>query len=303
MSATPVQKDSIPLFATVTTVCIAISQGLAWVASDPGNKNLQKLGFAAIGIQWIVYLIHASGRLLGNKPTERYYDFTGAATYISLTAYSMKSIASDAWTPRRLLLSSTVLIWSFRLGLFLFSRISAAGGIDSRFNDRREKFFRFWIMWTVQGLWVFLTALPVFTLNQAAAVPGAQQLQLRDYIGLSLWLVGFLFEVVADNQKSRFRSETSNHNNFIQSGLWSLSRHPNYFGEILLWIGVTLTATSEFTRPGQFACLISPVFVAFLLIKISGIPLLEAAADKKWSTRKDYVQYKKNVPVLVPFFG
>ena len=150
MSVTPVQKDSIPLFATVTTVCIAISQGLAWVASDPGNHSLQKIGLAAIGIQWIVYLIHASGRLLGNKPTERYYDFTGAATYISLTAYSMKSIATDAWTPRRLLLSSTVLIWSFRLGLFLFSRISAAGGVDSRFNDRREKFFRFWIMWTVQ---------------------------------------------------------------------------------------------------------------------------------------------------------
>jgi steroid 5-alpha reductase family enzyme len=104
---------------------------------------------------------------------------------------------------------------------------------------------------------------------------------------------------VADNQKGRFKADPANQGKFISTGLWAKSRHPNYFGEIVLWIGVLLIAVPVL-EGWQWVALLSPVFVALLLVKGSGVPLLEAKADKKWGGQPDYEAYKKNTPVLIP---
>jgi steroid 5-alpha reductase family enzyme len=160
---------------------------------------------------------------------------------------------------------------------------------------------RFMMAWTLQGVWVFFTMLPVLILHQASE---DVNFGVFDYIGLPTWAVGFLIEVIADFQKSAFRKLADNKEKFIHTGLWAISRHPNYFGEILLWIGVALSAFGGLSaRPRASFVFISPVFVALLLIFVSGIPLLEQKADKKYGEDDAYVQYKKKTPVLVPFIG
>ncbi|MEM7002066.1 MAG: DUF1295 domain-containing protein, partial [Pseudomonadota bacterium] len=116
--------------------------------------------------------------------------------------------------------------------------------------------------------------------------------------GLVLWLAGFAIEVVADNQKSAFRTDPINEGQFIRTGLWAWSRHPNYFGEILLWCGIALMAWPVLSG-WQLATLISPLFVVVLLTRISGVNLLERRADKEWGADQAYQEYKQNTPVLV----
>ena len=106
-----------------------------------------------------------------------------------------------------------------------------------------------------------------------------------------------MFEAIADYQKRKFRAE--NQKKFIQTGLWSLSRHPNYFGEIVLWFGIAVMAFPVFTG-WQFVSLVSPVFVFLLLTRVSGIPILEKHADDTWGKKKDYQVYKEKTPVLFP---
>ena len=118
------------------------------------------------------------------------------------------------------------------------------------------------------------------------------------YFGLSIYLVGLVIEIIADNQKSKFRSNPENKNKFISSGLWSISRHPNYVGEIVLWLGISIMSFS--TLSGfQFVTLISPVFTYVLLVYISGVRILEINGKKKWGHQKDYQDYIKNTPSLI----
>ena len=197
---------------------------------------------------------------------------------------------------RSIILMIMVIIWAGRLGTFLVRRIHKAGK-DQRFDDIKPHFFRFLNTWTLQGLWVTFTlaaALVVFT------APFRKDFGWLGVIGIIIWLVGFTFESVADLQKNRFRAQPQNKGKFIKAGLWSISRHPNYFGEIVIWIGVAVIALPVL-HGWQWVTLISPVFVAFLIIKISGIPKLEKYADEKWGGQKDYEEYKKDTPVLVPF--
>lgn len=118
-------------------------------------------------------------------------------------------------------------------------------------------------------------------------------------IGLCVWIIGFSFEAVADLQKSKFAQDPANRDRFITNGLWSVSRHPNYFGEIVIWIGIAIIAFPSLKGWG-YLTLISPVFVAILITKISGIPLNEQYADEKWGGQKDYEEYKRMTPVLIP---
>lgn len=305
-SSESTEKDSAIRFIIVSGISIVITQGIAWLVSNPGQYMLQKLAGISILIQWIVYIFQASGIVFGNKRSEKFYDLTGSITYFTLILISFFSIGWKKASLRQSILSTFVLIWCSRLGSFLFSRISKEGGIDSRFNGVREKFFRFWGFWTIQGLWVFLTALPVFTLNQIPMSHSNESLQAwtaMDVLGIAMWIIGFSMECIADFQKSEFKSIKSNHGKFINIGLWRYSRHPNYFGEICLWLGVFLSAANGFDRFEHWLCLLSPMFVTFLLMKVSGIPLLEKAGDKRWGADADYIYYKKTVPVLVPFIG
>jgi steroid 5-alpha reductase family enzyme len=187
-----------------------------------------------------------------------------------------------------------VVIWAGRLGTFLFRRIQAAGK-DARFDEIKVSFARFLLAWTLQGLWVTFTLAAALATITTTTRRGIGFLAV---IGALIWVFGFTIEVVADAQKSRFRANPENRGRFIHTGLWAWSRHPNYFGEIVLWIGVAVIALPVL-RGWQWVTLISPVFVTLLITRISGVPILERRADAKWGGQPDYEAYKADTPVLI----
>ena len=180
-----------------------------------------------------------------------------------------------------------------RLGTFLFSRIRREG-VDHRFDALKPDFARFLLTWTLQGLWVFLTVSCALAAITAAA---ARPLGALAALGSAVWIAGFAIEAIADRQKGVFRADPANRDRFISTGLWAWSRHPNYCGEILLWIGVALIAVPALSG-WSLVTLISPVFVYVLLTRISGIPLLESRSDEKWGDAPEYQAYKARTPVL-----
>ncbi len=281
-------RDALVIFP----VLILIGLALAWAGSQGGAIafGLPLFGLAvglAYLIQWIVFIPSFL------RQTEKFFDLTGSLTYISVTfLIFFLSPVKDA---RSFLLLALVLIWAIRLGTFLFRRIHKAGK-DDRFDDLKPSFFRFLNVWTIQGLWVSFTAAAAWV---AMASANRAALDGFAWVGLLVWVAGFVIEVVADAQKSRFNADPANKGKFIQSGLWSRSRHPNYFGEILLWLGVAIIALPVL-QGWQWVALISPVFVTVLLTRVSGIPLLEQKADKKWGGQPGYEEYKQKTPVLIP---
>lgn len=241
---------------------------------------------AAFVVQWVAFVPAYL------RQTETFFDLTGSVTYVTVTAGLL--VLTPERDARAVLLAALVVVWALRLGPFLFRRIRRAGS-DDRFDEIKPSFPRFLLVWTVQGLWVTFTAMAAWI-----GITSTQRAELDAFAvaGVALWVTGFALEVTADLQKSRFRADPANAGRFITTGLWSRSRHPNYFGEILLWLGVALVAVPVLTG-WQWVVLASPVFVAFLLTKVSGVPLLEKKADARWGGQPDYEEYKRTTPVLV----
>jgi steroid 5-alpha reductase family enzyme len=260
------------------------SQGGSRIAGIPVFALLVSLAFL---IQWLVF-IPAYWR-----QTEKFFDLTGSLTYIAVSTLAL--FLSAGVDGRAILVWALVVIWAVRLGAFLFSRIKKAGK-DDRFDEIKPSFIRFLNVWTIQGLWVTFTLIAALV---TITTTNRRELDLFALIGFLVWVFGFTMEVVADYQKSRFNADPKNKGKFIQTGLWSRSRHPNYFGEIVLWIGVMLIALPVL-QGWQWVALISPVFVTLLLTRVSGIPLLEKKAGQKWGGQADYEAYKKTTPVLIP---
>lgn len=244
---------------------------------------------AAFLIQWLAFVPAYL------KQTERYYDLTGSLTYLSITAFILFATAQQHEI-RSLILGAMVIVWAARLGSFLFIRISKDGS-DNRFDQIKPNPLRFLAAWTVQGLWVTITASAAFV---AMLSQNAVPLSWIGYTGIAIWILGFGIEVIADQQKRTFKkTQSQTGHSFIHTGLWAYSRHPNYFGEILLWLGVALVAFPVLSGWAHVA-LISPVFVFVLLTRVSGIPLLEKSADARFSGDRLYEIYKAQTPVLFP---
>ncbi len=241
----------------------------------------------AFGINWLVFIPSFIFK------TEKFFDLTGSLSYISVIIISV--ILSPVKDARTLIIMSLVLIWAIRLGSFLFTRIMKDGK-DGRFDELKTKFLSYLSVWTLQGLWITFTLVAALVVTTSShKVP----LDLYAVIGTIVWIIGFLFEAIADIQKSKWRRKPENKGKFINEGLWSKSRHPNYFGEITIWIGIAIIAFPVL-KGFQFISLISPLFVMFLLTKVSGIPILEKRSDAKWGGQEDYEDYKRNTPVLFP---
>jgi steroid 5-alpha reductase family enzyme len=273
--------------------CIALGAVIALAGSQgslPLSRNLPL--FAACGaigflLHWLVFLPSFAFQ------TEHYFDLTGSVSFVmaATIAYAFNP-APDA---RTVLLTLMIAVWALRLGSFLFTRVKRAGQ-DSRFNELKTRFWRFCFTWTMGGLWVFLTmAAPLAAITSATKAP----LGIAAYLGIGLWMAGFIIEVIADRQKTVFRRDPGNQDSFISQGLWAWSRHPNYFGEIVLWLGLALVALPVL-QGWQLVTLISPVFVVLLLTRVSGVPLLEKKADAKWGDDPAYQAYKQKTPVLLP---
>jgi steroid 5-alpha reductase family enzyme len=244
----------------------------------------------AFAINWLVWIPASLWR------TERFYDLTGSVTFVAVTALALVATrapggAASVW---RVVLAAMVVVWAVRLGSFLFIRVRRDGS-DGRFDKIKVHPLAFLATWTLQALWVSMTvAAALAAITVADGLGGVWAM-----LGVIVWLIGFAIEVVADTQKRRFRADPANAGRFISTGLWSRSRHPNYFGEILLWSGVALMAVPTLSG-WRWVVLISPVFVWLLLTRVSGVPLLEARAAARFGDDPAYGAYVKHTPVLVP---
>jgi steroid 5-alpha reductase family enzyme len=256
--------------------------------------DLQLLALLALAMNWFVFTVHA----LPNH-SEKLFDATGSLTYLSLAAFALASNWSRIATGqgvRQIVNPVMMIIWCIRLGSFLFSRI-LRDGKDSRFDELKKHWLRFLGIWTVQSVWCFFVASPVLVVvTSEACATGPSSL---DILGWGVWLFGFAFEVIADQQKTRFRADPANKGKFITTGLWSVSRHPNYFGEIIMWLGICLSGSSCFESATWMAWL-SPLTTTILLTRVSGVPMLEAQGDKRWGSDPAYQWYMKHTPCVVP---
>jgi steroid 5-alpha reductase family enzyme len=270
-------------------VILLIAAAIGWAGSQGGQRVGAVPVFALCGalcfaLNWLVFVPSYAAK------TERYFDLTGSLTYLTVVACAVTLGNRD---PRALLLALMVGLWALRLGTFLFARIRREGA-DRRFDALKLDFARFLLTWTLQGLWVFLTVSCALAAITAAT---AERLGPFVALGTGIWIAGFAIEAIADRQKAVFRADPANRARFITTGLWAWSRHPNYCGEILLWIGVGLVAVPALSG-WQLVTLISPLFVYVLLTRISGLPLLESRSDAKWGDDPEYQAYKARTPVL-----
>ncbi|KAH6680579.1 hypothetical protein B0J14DRAFT_578934 [Halenospora varia] len=313
---------------------------------NPFLKTLIPSVGAAFAIQGVV----AIPSILAQS--ERFYDLSGSLTYLSVTALSLylpairaRAAASlagsakpdwpspiDAFTGkggpnglnwRQVVISIAVSIWATRLGTYLFQRV-IQDGKDSRFDEIKKSPPKFFGAFMAQATWVSLCLMPVLALNSIprSVLAGLPLVGLTDIIGIILYIGGLSFEITADRQKNSWvqaKKRKEHDEDFLTHGLWSKSRHPNYFGESTLWTGIATTAagvlasnigqlgmglggTSYGKILGLGMCAVSPAFVTFLLFKVSGIPLSERKYDNKYGERKDYQKWKSETPVFFPKF-
>ena len=270
--------------AAAGVVAVAGSHGGAAVGGVPVFAVCVAIAFV---LQWVLFVPAWWGQ------TERWFDLAGSATFLALVLIALS--AREAVDPRSMAIATMVAIWALRLGAFLFARIRRQG-FDRRFTAIKRDAARFFLTWTLQGLWVSLTlSCGLAAMTAANTVP----VGWPAVAGVALWGLGLGLEAVADEQKRRFRMRPENAGRFVATGLWARCRHPNYLGEIVLWTGVAVTALPALDG-WRYVTLISPVFVWLLLTRISGVPLLEAPADRKWGDDPAYRAYKARTPALVP---
>ena len=264
---------------------------ISWAGSQGGVRvnDISLFVWCAAGIycfQWLIF-IHA-----WISQTELFFDLIGSVTFIGLMIVAVW-FAGD-YDVRSLVIAGAIIVWALRLGPFLFFRTRNAGE-DKRFRQIKTSFPTWLMVWTIQGSWVFITASCALA---AVTSSTSKPLGLLFYVGLALWVAGFVIEILADRQKTIFRSQAGNEDRFISSGLWAWSRHPNYFGEIVLWLGIALMSVPVLVG-WQLATLISPLYVIILLTWVSGARILEARAAKKWADDADYQSYKASTPLMV----
>ena len=281
----------VPMVAGSVAVAAAVGFAGSWGGPRLGAIPVFALCVAlAFAINWLVWIPASLWR------TERFYDLTGSVTFVAVTALALVAAPgpdgeASVW---RVTLAAMVVVWAVRLGSFLFIRVRRDGS-DGRFDAIKVDPVAFLATWTLQALWVSVTAAAALA---ALTVPEGLG-GVWAVVGLVVWGKGFAIEVIADAQKRRFRANAANAGRFITSGLWSRSRHPNYFGEILLWCGVALMAVPTLSG-WRWLVLISPVFVWLLLTRVSGVPLLEARAAARFGDDLAYGAYVARTPVLVP---
>ncbi|MBP6755203.1 MAG: DUF1295 domain-containing protein [Bacteroidia bacterium] len=269
---------------------IAFSLGYG-IALLTGLELIQKAVLIAFLIQWVAFIPAYFFQ------TEKFYDLTGSLTYIFTVSYvSLKSYSASNLNIGSIVLALFIILWAIRLGSFLFMRIHKTGE-DKRFKFIKPSPTRFFMTWTLQGMWVSLCSMCALT--AIASNNGVVQNGLF-FVGMLVFIGGLIIEMIADAQKSNFRKNPENKDQFIRHGLWSYSRHPNYFGEITLWLGISIMSLSSLSS-WQYITLISPIFTYLLLVYVSGVRILEISGKEKWGHLESYKEYIRTTPSLFPF--
>lgn len=220
-------------------------------------------------------------------------DFAGGTNFVILAVLTF--FLHHTWHFRQIVLTSLVVMWGIRLAIFLLLRI-LAWGEDKRFDDKRKNLLKFAAFWVVQAIWVWTVSLPVTVVNGSNRNPNIRAV---DIVGWILWAIGLSFEAVADQQKLNLKKNSASKGRWCDVGVWYWSRHPNYFGEILLWWGIFISATPVL-RKGQWGVIAGPIFITLLLLFVSGIPMLEESADKRHGSNPEYRTYKNKTSPLIP---
>lgn len=284
---------SIIVFLIVTAIAFAFGIAAGWNSVEVwGHSAFFLCVVLAMVINWIAFLPAAAAK------SDKFYDTVGAITYTTVTLFACWAAygALGSLDTRAMVIAAMVIVWCIRLGSFLYMRIHAAGGSDSRFEKIKVNPARFLVAWTLQGLWVTFTASAALA---AITTTNPQPIGVFFWLGAAVWVLGFVFESVADAQKSAFKKDPANKGKFIDVGLWRWSRHPNYFGEITLWTGILIMAIPVLSGL-SWLVVISPVFVTLLLTKVSGVNLQDAQAKARWGDDREYQKYRENTPVLIP---
>ncbi|MGK0374504.1 MAG: steroid 5-alpha reductase family enzyme [Arenicella sp.] len=276
----------------ILLLILFIGGGISIAGGDGGSTYANIPVFVICGawaflLNWIAFVPASAAQ------TEKYYDLVGSLTYLSVIGLAL--LLTPQVSDRGLIAAAMVVIWALRLGTFLFIRISKDGH-DDRFDEIKVKPSRFFIAWTIQGLWALVTAACALAIITSS---NQTPLGVVGKLGIVIWVIGFIIEIIADSQKRAFRRNPSNQGRFINTGIWSWSRHPNYFGEMTLWFGMAVMALPVLSGL-QWVTLISPIFVIFLLTKVSGIPTLAKKANKRWGEDAEYQAYLANTSVLIP---
>ena len=268
-------------------ISIAVIFATLGFAELSGSELVVKTAWYVLVIHWLAFIPALIFK------TEKFYDLTGSicyafsAIYVYLQSYGMFLSLS-------FFISLAILIWTLRLGSFLLKRVMDAGE-DKRFRTIKTNPTQFFMTFNLSALWVVICSLCALT----AVSNGVLEVKPIFYMGLLIFIIGFLIEVIADNQKTAFRAVPENANSFITTGLWSVSRHPNYFGEVTLWLGIAMMSL-PYLEGVQYWTLISPIFSFVLIYYVSGVRMLEARANVKWGENKEYLDYVKKTPIFFP---
>ena len=269
----------------ISFVAVSISVALGILTGIEEVRNGIILSFI---IHWLLFIPAYVFK------TEKFYDLTGTISYISIVLYVLLSSTDGIINYGNIIVSSLIIMWTLRLGTFLFTRIKKAGE-DKRFREIKKSFSWFFMAFTISGMWVSICTICALT-----GISNGIELTGVTYTGVIIFIIGFVVEIISDNQKTNFRKIEDNKDKFITTGLWKYSRHPNYLGEIILWTGVAIISYSSLEVYQMFT-LVSPIFTYLLLVNVSGINLLEKSGEKKWGHLDSYKSYKENTPRLIGF--
>ena len=250
----------------------------------------------------IVYLFTSSILILNSTfflhsyiyRTDIFFDLVGSLSFLSIGVISLLLIPNiDA---NQILVFFLLLFWSLRLGPFLFIRRLGANN-----DERLEEFFKspisLYFLWSMNSLWVFFTSLSMIIIFSS---PNENEFGLIQWLGLIVWVTGYVIEVISDSQKTKFNK--FNKGKFINIGLWKYIRHPNYLGEIIIWVGIFIISLNYIHSLTSFLSILSPIFVFLLLRFITGVPQLEARGKEKWGHLDEYNSYKEKTGLLFPKF-
>lgn len=231
--------------------------------------------------------------------SEKFYDLIGGLTHIVCAiigcAHRSSTLGNISFEAK-LIQAICICLWAGKLGGFLLYRVIKTGR-DRRFDDAKKNPAKLMVFWILQGFWVYINILPSLFMWETSK----KSMTFVSVIGWVVYLFGLVFETVADYQKTAFRNIETNKGRFITSGLWSISRHPNYFGEIVLWYGLFIASCPYFSSQWAYFTFLCPTATALQICFISGIPFLEKRGMERWGNEAAYAQYVHTTGVLVPW--